>query len=167
MTRDHDPGLGKRGSPHPSPPSPLTQHRSCLMCPIELHSVTQDAVISGTDVRTFVETPGGGTGKAGLVWVGHVPTESVSADLTREVLYGHWAVFSLWCRRGVSGGHTHRPSLAKCCLSPPWPQGWRHVAERSLPRIAALQTESSYSNLREALFMTTVFITNGIWQNPF
>lgn len=28
------------------------------MCPIELHSVTLDAVISGTDVRALAEAPG-------------------------------------------------------------------------------------------------------------
>lgn len=59
----HDAGtrplpLGSVALPHPTPPSPLTKHLSCLMCPIELHSVTPDAVISGTDVRTFAEAPG-------------------------------------------------------------------------------------------------------------
>lgn len=43
--------------PHPTPLTP-TKHLSCLMCPIELHSVTPDAVISGTDVRMCAEAPG-------------------------------------------------------------------------------------------------------------
>lgn len=153
-TTTHCPPRGRRDvGPRPRPrkawlsPLPitrLTQHRSCLMCPTELHSVTQDAVISGTDVRTFVETPGGGTGKAGPGWVGHVPTESVSAALTRGCC-AETGQFS------PCGGLTHRPSLAKCCPSPPWPRGWRLVAERSLPRIAALQTESGDCSLRKAL----------------
>lgn len=38
-------------APPPPPRRPLlTKHLSCLMCAIELHSVTPDAVIPGTDV---------------------------------------------------------------------------------------------------------------------
>lgn len=59
----HDAGagplpLGSVALPHPTLPSPPTKHLSCLMCPIELHSVTPDAVISGTGVGTLAEAPG-------------------------------------------------------------------------------------------------------------
>jgi hypothetical protein len=74
-----DPCLGMCGSP--PPPTPLTKHVSCLMCPIELHSVRMDAVISGTSaclLRPQVWSPGHGEGKAD---VGRAcPTEPVSAD---------------------------------------------------------------------------------------
>ncbi|KAK2502926.1 hypothetical protein MC885_012748, partial [Smutsia gigantea] len=50
------PASGKRGSPTP-PRRPPTKHLSCLMCPMELHSVMPDAVISGTDVRMCAEAP--------------------------------------------------------------------------------------------------------------
>lgn len=50
--------LGSVALPHPPHCPLLTKHLSCLMCPIELHSVTPDAVISGTDVRTFAKAPG-------------------------------------------------------------------------------------------------------------
>ena len=50
-----DPCLWEAWSPFPT--APPTKHRSCLMCPIELHSVTLDAVVPGTNVRTFAEAP--------------------------------------------------------------------------------------------------------------
>lgn len=89
----------------PTVPSPLTKHLSCLMCPIELHTVRLDAVISGTDVM-FAEAPGWslGAGKVRQAWAGQVPTDQ-SLQMTGRYCQKHTRQFSLCGRRlGMAAG---------------------------------------------------------------